>query len=57
MQELIGKKVTVHVNVGNSDSQHIGIIEAFEENILKLRKGESEYLYFSIFNISMIKLF
>jgi hypothetical protein len=50
INELIGKKVVVHVEAGANVVQHRGILEAADSNYVKLKK-DSETIFFSIHNI------
>lgn len=54
---LIGKKVTVYSNLGDTEKQDVGIIEAAETDWVRLRKADGETMFFSVFNIRMLKPF
>jgi hypothetical protein len=56
MQDLIGKKVTVHSHLGGMEKQDVGILEAFDGTVLRLKK-ETEILYFVIYSVRLIKPF
>jgi hypothetical protein len=56
MQDLIGKKVTVHSTMPTGEKQDVGVVESFDGTILKL-KTEKGDLYFTIHFIRLIKLF
>jgi|GEM_PF-2665597 len=57
MQDLIGKKVTVHTTIGTLDHQDVGVVEAVDSTVLKLKKTGDEIYYFVIQNIRVIKIF
>lgn len=57
LQELVGKKVTVFSLQAEAERQDVGVLEAFDEQVLKLRKGESEVLYLFFIRIRQIKPF
>jgi hypothetical protein len=50
VQELIGKKVVVHVETGANVAQHRGVLEAADAQFLKVKK-DSETLFLCISNI------
>lgn len=56
MQELIGKKVTIHSEASGSEKQDVGILEAFDGTTLKLRK-ETETIYLVVYCVRMVKPF
>ena len=56
MQELIGKKVTIHSECGGAERQDVGVLEAFDGTVLKL-DTEKGALYFIIHRIRLIKVF
>jgi hypothetical protein len=57
MQELIGKKVTIHSQIiGGMEKQDVGVLESFDGLVLRLRK-DNEVLYFVIHAVRMIKPF
>jgi hypothetical protein len=55
--ELAGKKVTVHSLIGDVERQDVGVLEAAQGHWVKLRKTTNEVIYFSIFNVRIIKPF
>jgi len=55
--EFAGKKVTVHSNLPTNEKQDVGIVEGFDGHWLKIRKSETEVLFFSIHQVRMVKLF
>ena len=54
---LIGKKVTVHSLMGESERQDIGILEAAEGQLVRLKKQDGDTLIYSIYRIRLIKPF
>ena len=50
VQELVGKKVVVHVETGANVAQHRGVLEAADAQSLKVKK-DSETLFLCISNI------
>jgi hypothetical protein len=50
IQELVGKKVVIHVETGATVVQHRGVLESADVSFLKLKK-DSETIYFSMYNI------
>ena len=56
INELIGKKVTVY-SKGDSERQDVGVLEAADEQFLKVRKNDHEYHLFGITQIRMVKPF
>ena len=57
MQELIGKKVTVHSESAGTERQDVGILEAFDGTILKLKTERGSILYFVIHWVRLVKPF
>jgi hypothetical protein len=57
LQELIGKKVSVYSNQPGAERQDVGILEAVEGNWIKVKKSDTESVYFSVFLVRMIKPF
>jgi hypothetical protein len=57
MQELIGKKVIVYSDSGQAERQDIGVLESVDSNWVCIKKGESDYLYFSAYKIRLVKAF
>jgi hypothetical protein len=55
--ELIGKKVTIHTVLADSEKQDVGILQAADSDWVKLHKESGETLYFSTGRIRMIKPF
>ena len=55
--ELIGKKVTVHSVLADSEKQDVGILQAGDADWLKLHKENGETLYFSTKRIRVVKPF
>ena len=54
---LIGKKVTVYSNLGDTEKQDVGILEAGEADWIRLKKADGETMFFTTFNVRMIKPF
>lgn len=54
---LIGRKVTVYSNLGDTEKQDVGIVEAAETDWIRIRKADGETLFFTVFNVRMIKPF
>jgi hypothetical protein len=57
MNELIGRKIIVYSEGGSGERQDIGTLESIDERWLKLKKHETEVLYFALYNIRMVKQF
>ncbi len=55
--ELIGKKVTVHSVLAETEKQDVGVLQAADSEWLKLHKESGETLYFSIHRIRQVKPF
>jgi len=56
MSDLIGKKVVVFSNSGQTERQDIGTLESVEDPWLKIKKG-SETLVFCLYNVRLVKQF
>jgi hypothetical protein len=50
VQELVGKKVVVHVGTATAVVLHRGVLESVDEHFIKLRK-DNETIYFVLVNI------
>lgn len=57
LQEMVGKKVQVYSVHGAGESQVVGTLEAVSGQWIKVRKSESETMYFSVYQIRMVKNF
>ena len=57
LQEQMGKKVSVYSNQPGSERQDVGILEAYDDTWLKVRKSETEIIYFCVHQIRQIKPF
>ena len=57
LQELIGRKVTVYSIANDLERQDVGILEAVDAQVLKIRKSESETMYFCFSRVRLIKPF
>jgi hypothetical protein len=56
MNDLIGKKVVVFSNAGQTERQDIGTLESVDSTWLKLKKG-TEILIFCVYNVRIVKQF
>jgi len=54
IQELVGKKVVVHVESGPNVVQHRGILESVDTSFLKLKK-DNETLFFTLVNVLAVQ--
>ena len=50
VNELIGKKVVLHIETGGSVIQHRGVLEAVDSHFIKLRK-DNETIFFCLYNL------
>lgn len=57
VEEFIGKKVSVYSNQPGAERQDVGILEAVDATWLKIRKTETEVLFFSVHQVRLVKLF
>ncbi|AIE87890.1 hypothetical protein [Fimbriimonas ginsengisoli] len=57
LQELVGKKVSVYSNQPTAERQDVGVLEAVDNYWLKIRKSETETVFFSVHLVRMVKLF
>lgn len=57
MNEIIGKKVIVYSDPGNGERQDIGVLEGVENQWIRLRKSDTEVLFFSVYKIRLVKPF
>lgn len=57
IQEMVGKKVQVFSIHGAGEHQVVGTLEAFDGVWAKVKKSESEVLFFSVYQIRLIKNF
>jgi ferredoxin-fold anticodon binding domain-containing protein len=57
LSEIKGKKVTVHSLQGETERQDVGVLEDVQGQWLKLRKSNSEVLFFCIYHLRLIKPF
>jgi ferredoxin-fold anticodon binding domain-containing protein len=55
LQELVGKKVSVHS--AHAAVADIGVLESFDQQWVRLRKSDTDILYFGIAQIRLIKPF
>ena len=55
LQELVGEYVEVRSQAGNADYRDDGILEAYDDRWIKLRKSNSECIYFPIANVRLVK--
>ena len=54
---LTGKKVTVYSRLGETEKQDVGILEGVEHEWLILRKADGETMFFTLYNLRMVKPF
>lgn len=54
IQEIIGKKVTIHVEAGSNVQLHRGILEAADAQFIRIKK-DNDTLYFGIGQIVEIQ--
>ena len=54
---LTGKKVTVYSRLGDTEKQDVGVLEAVEQDWIRLRKADGETMFFTIYSLRMIKPF
>jgi hypothetical protein len=54
---LIGKKVTIYSNMGGTEKQDVGVLEAVESEWIRLRKADGETLFFTVYSLRQIKPF
>jgi hypothetical protein len=57
LNELVGRKVTVHSLQGDTERQDIGVLEATDGMWLRVRKADNEVLYFCSYHLRLIKPF
>ncbi|MEZ0327039.1 MAG: hypothetical protein ACAH95_14155 [Fimbriimonas sp.] len=57
LRELVGRKVTVFSLQGGSERQDVGVLEAIDTTWFRLRKAETEVMYFSVYQVRLIKPF
>ena len=55
LNELMGKSVEVRSLRGQGECVDSGVLEAYDEQWIKLRKDGGEVLYFSIANVRLLK--
>jgi hypothetical protein len=55
--ELIGKKVTVHSLLADSEKQDVGMLQAADSEWLRLHKENGDILYFQTKRIRVVKPF
>lgn len=57
LRELVGRKVTAFTDSGAAEARDVGILEGYDAQWIKLRKGESEVLYLNVARTRLIKPF
>ena|GEM_PF-1043195 len=57
LKDQLGKKISVYSNSPGMERQDVGILEDYNETWIKVRKSESEIIYFSVHQVRMIKPF
>jgi hypothetical protein len=50
VNELVGKKVVVHVNAGSTVALHRGVLEGADQFFIKLKK-DNETIFFMLANV------
>ena len=50
IQELLGKKVVVHIQTGSTVAQHRGVLESADQHFIKLKK-DNETVFFTLINV------
>lgn len=56
LDELLGKKAVIMSRGASADHQDMGLIEAIDDEVIKIRK-ESEVVYILRHNIRLVKPF
>lgn len=56
LDELIGHRVSVRSNSGDSHCEDTGILEAFDYPWIRLRKGKDALLCFPVHNVRLVEL-
>jgi ferredoxin-fold anticodon binding domain-containing protein len=54
LQELVGKHVDI-VTVSNTDFHDRGVLDAVDDNFVRIRKESGEELYIAFYHIRLIK--
>jgi hypothetical protein len=57
LNELVGRKVTVHSIMGETERQDVGLLEATDGTWFRFRKSENEVMYFCSHWVRLIKPF
>lgn len=57
LNEMIGRKVSIYSVQGGGERQDVGTLEAFDGTFLKVRKSDNEVLFFSVYQIRLVKNF
>ena len=57
INEMIGKKVQVFSVHGGGEHEVVGTLEAVDGVWVKIKKAENEVLFFSIYQVRLIKNF
>ena len=57
LQELIGRKVTVYSIANDLERQDVGVLEAVDAQFVKIRKSDTESMFFSLARVRLIKPF
>ena len=57
LQEQVGKKVSVYSNQPGAERQDVGILESVDDTWVKIRKSETEIIYFCVYQIRLVKTF
>ncbi len=57
MDALIGKKIIIYSDSGGTERQDIGHLVSAVGTWVVIKKTETDYLYFSVHKIRMVKAF
>lgn len=56
LNELVGKKITVY-SKGDTERQDVGVLVAFDSQFIKLKKTDSETVFFNLALVRAVKPF
>lgn len=57
MESLVGKKVIIYSEAAGQERQDVGVLEGIEPIWLRLRKSDTEVLYFCVYQVRVVKPF
>jgi hypothetical protein len=57
LSEMVGKKVQVYSVHGGGEVQTVGTLESVDDLWVKIRKSETEVMYFGVAQVRMVKNF